>query len=99
MLQVCVFHNLAMVLSRPEWVSLVMEMVTTSLKDERIEVRDKTATVLTGLIHCQFVDTKAREELMVRIVKVSFCSGDLGIYFVPALKCYKCTRGNMSETW
>ena len=55
-----------MVLSRPEWVALVMAIVSATLKDERVEVRDKTAVVLTGLIHCQFVDGKAREELMVR---------------------------------
>ena len=55
------------ILSNPEWVSRVMSIVVGSgiESEERVEVRVKAGTVLSGLLHCQFVGEDKRRELMV----------------------------------
>lgn len=54
-LQVIVFHNMAIVLSRSEWVDKVLSIVLRLLEDNVLEVREKSAEVLGGLIHCSFL--------------------------------------------
>lgn len=54
-LQVIVFHNMAIVLSRTEWVDKVLSIVLRLLEDNVLEVREKSAEVLGGLIHCSFL--------------------------------------------
>lgn len=61
-MQVLVFHNMAIVLSRPEWVDKVLSVVLRLLEDNVLEVREKSAEVLGGLIHCSFLPTT--EELL-----------------------------------
>ena len=54
------------IISRPEWVSQILEIVTSALENERIEVREKAAGVLSGLLHCGFMSAEKRTELLVR---------------------------------
>lgn len=56
-MQVIVFHNMPIVLSRPEWVEKVQSIVLRLLEDSVLEVREKSAEVLGGLIHCSFLPT------------------------------------------
>ena len=68
LLQVSVFFNMPTILCNPEWVSRVMSIVVASgiESEERVEGRVKAGTVLSGLLHCQFVGEDKRKELMVR---------------------------------
>ena len=54
-------------LSNVTWVHQVMDVVENSLIDERVEVRSKAAEVLSGLLHCAFVDKPRHDSLLVRI--------------------------------
>lgn len=54
-MQVIVFHNMAIVLSRPEWVEKVQMIVLRLLEDNVLEVREKSAEALGGLLHCSFL--------------------------------------------
>ncbi|XP_034942579.1 proteasome activator complex subunit 4-like [Chelonus insularis] len=54
-IEVFVFHNMAIIISNPEWVSKVQEIVLRLLKDERLEVRENAGQVLCGLLHCTFL--------------------------------------------
>lgn len=54
-LQVVVFHNMSIVLSRHEWVEKVQSIVLRLLEDNVLEVREKSAEVLGGLLHCSFL--------------------------------------------
>ncbi|XP_050071762.1 proteasome activator complex subunit 4A-like [Anopheles maculipalpis] len=61
-LQVQVFYNMTIILSRPEWKAKVQEIVLRLLEDSVVEVREKAAEVLCGLVHCSFLT--ATEELL-----------------------------------
>ncbi len=52
-------------LSNPDWVDRVMNLVLSALEEERVEVRQRAATVLGGLLHCQFVEKDRKEKLLV----------------------------------
>jgi proteasome activator subunit 4 len=54
-LQVMVFHNMAIVLSRQDWIGMVQEIVLRLMEDPVLEVREKAAEVLGGLLHCEFL--------------------------------------------
>lgn len=54
-LQVLVFNNMPIVLSRDEWVQQVQAIVLRLLEDTVLEVRVKAAQVLGGLLHCSFL--------------------------------------------
>lgn len=56
-LQVLIFQNMPVVLSKPEWIEKVQEIVLLLLEDSVLEVREKSAEVLGGLIHCSFLPT------------------------------------------
>ncbi|KAG5672273.1 hypothetical protein PVAND_002412 [Polypedilum vanderplanki] len=55
MMQVLVFNNMPILISRTEWVDKVQEIVLRLLEDSICEVREKSAQVLGGLIHCSFL--------------------------------------------
>lgn len=61
-MQVIVFHNMAIVISRPKWVEKVQSIVLRLLEDNVLEVREKSAEVLGGLLHCSFLP--ATEKLL-----------------------------------
>ena len=54
-------------LSNVTWVDQVMDVVENSLMDERVEVRSKAGQVLSGLLHCAFVDKPRHDSLLVSI--------------------------------
>lgn len=54
-LQVLVFNNMPIVLSREDWVHQVQTIVLRLLEDTVLEVRIKAAQVLGGLLHCSFL--------------------------------------------
>lgn len=56
-LQVLVFNNMPIVLSNDAWVQLVQTIVLRLLEDTVLEVREKAAQVLGGLLHCSFLPT------------------------------------------
>lgn len=62
-LQVLVFHNMAIASSKNEWRKLVQNLVLRLLEDTNIEVREKAAQVLGGLLHCAFLSEV--DELLV----------------------------------
>lgn len=66
-LQTIIFHNMPVVLSHPEWVELVKKIVLRLLEDTSLEVREKAAQVLGGLIHCSFLP--ATDELLEQFKK------------------------------
>lgn len=80
-MQVIVFHNMAIVLSRPEWVEKVLSIVLRLLEDNVLEVREKSAEVLGGLIHCSFLPAtdkllelfkkKCRTKVIKRSIRVT----------------------------
>lgn len=61
-LQAIIFHNMSIVMSRIEWIDKVKEIVLRLLEDTSIEVREKAAQALGGLIHCSFLP--ANDELL-----------------------------------
>ncbi|CAD7093813.1 unnamed protein product [Hermetia illucens] len=63
-LQVVVFHNMAIILSKPEWIEYVQDIVLRLLEDTSLEVREKAAQVLGGLLHCSFLP--ATDKLLER---------------------------------
>lgn len=63
-LQVTVFLNMPSLLSNVTWVDQVMDVVENSLMDERVEVRSKAGQVLSGLLHCAFVDKPRHDSLL-----------------------------------
>ena len=65
--QVTVFLNMPSLLSNVTWVDQVMDVVENSLMDERVEVRSKAGQVLSGLLHCAFVDKPRHDSLLVSI--------------------------------
>lgn len=66
-LQAMAFHNMAVVISRDEWVAKVKTIVLRLLEDASLEVREKAAQVLGGLIHCSFLP--ATDELLDQFKK------------------------------
>ncbi len=71
-----VFSNMPLVLSRPGeggWVERVMAVVTAALADDRVEVREKAASVLGGLVHCRFIDAERRKKLLVGTLIATGC--------------------------
>ena len=60
-----VFLNMPSLLSDVSWVHQVMDVVETALIDERVEVRSKAGQVLSGLLHCAFVDKARQDSLLV----------------------------------
>lgn len=55
------------VLSRDEWPSLVVKTVQKGLMDDRVEVRVKAGQVLSGLLHCAFINKDVKENILVSI--------------------------------
>ena len=60
-----VFTNLHSFLSQEVWVSAVVEIVEASLRDDRLEVREKSAKILSGLLHCEFIRGDRKRKLIV----------------------------------
>lgn len=58
-LQALVFHSMPVLRSRDEWAAEVARVVLTALSDARVEVREKAAEVLSGLLHCDFIHDTA----------------------------------------
>lgn len=54
-LQVIVFNNMPIILSQEAWVTQVQTIVLRLLEDAVLEVREKAAQVLGGLLHCSFL--------------------------------------------
>lgn len=61
------FNSLPTLLSRPEWVDQVIAIVLENLADHRVEVRDKARVALGGFLHCELINKKKKEELLVNI--------------------------------
>lgn len=64
LLQVIVFSNMPSVLSKDEWPALVVKIVEKGLVDDSIQVRVKAGQVLSGLLHCAFINKDGRENLL-----------------------------------
>lgn len=93
LLQVLVFHNMAIFLSRTEWVDKVQEIVLRLLGDNVLEVREKASEVLCGMLHCSFLTTtdklldmfktKCKTKITIkrgkRIPTTSTCSSEASI--------------------
>ncbi|XP_058447896.1 proteasome activator complex subunit 4A-like isoform X2 [Malaya genurostris] len=61
-LQVLVFYNMTIILSKDQWIAKIQEIVLRLLEDNVVEVREKAAEVLCGLLHCSFLT--ATDELL-----------------------------------
>lgn len=61
-LQVLVFYNMTIILSEEKWKTKTQDIVLRLLEDSVVEVREKAAEVLCGLLHCSFLT--ATEELL-----------------------------------
>lgn len=58
-LQVFIFRNMFTVLSDSRWTKETTDIVLEMLEDDRVEVREKAAEVLGGLLHCDFISDTA----------------------------------------
>lgn len=67
-LQVLVFHNMSILLSNEAWIGTIQDIVLQLLEDERLEVREKAAKVLGGLLHCTVLPNE--EALLVRYLEM-----------------------------
>ncbi|XP_049827617.1 proteasome activator complex subunit 4-like [Schistocerca gregaria] len=56
-MQVFVFHNMPTILGNKCWADNVKEIVLRLLEDEWLDVRVKASQVLSGLLHCDFIDS------------------------------------------
>ena len=63
LLQVAVFTNMFTILSDVKAPQQVQHLVVSLLSDSRLEVQQMASTVLSGLIHCKFI--QAEDELLV----------------------------------
>ncbi|KAG9509020.1 Proteasome activator complex subunit 4, partial [Fragariocoptes setiger] len=55
-LQIMVSSNLFLLLDNPRWIADISDLIINSMMfDRRIEVRESSASTLSGLIHCEFV--------------------------------------------
>jgi len=64
LLQVIVFSNMPSILSKDQWPRQVVELVQKGLKDNSVEVREKSSQVLSGLLHCAFIDEEVRSDIL-----------------------------------
>lgn len=64
LLQVIVFSNMPSVLSSDEWPTLVVKIVEKGLMDDSVEVRVKAGQVLSGLLHCAFINKTEQENIL-----------------------------------
>ena len=53
------------VLSQDQWPKKVVGMVEKGLMDYSVEVRVKASQVLSGLLHCAFIDRDGRSDILV----------------------------------
>ena len=60
-----VFSNMPSVLSSDEWPTLVVKIVEKGLMDDSVEVRVKAGQVLSGLLHCAFINKTEQENILV----------------------------------
>lgn len=58
LLQVAVFTNMFTILSNEKATQQVQELVVVLLSDVRLEVQQMASTVLSGLIHCKFIQAE-----------------------------------------
>ncbi len=86
--------NMPTIMSRPEWVDQVMDVVEGCLQDERVEVRTKAGQVLGGLLHCAFVNQERRDALLVR-----FCCKMLDGMNAQHFKQQSLYLAKCSTTW
>lgn len=85
-LQVLIFQNMPVVLSKEEWIKQVQEIVLLLLEDSVLEVREKSAEVLGGLIHCSFLPTtetllelfkkKCKTKIVKRRMEMGTCAAE-----------------------
>jgi len=68
-LQVHTFSNLFSIIHLPGGADQVTSTVLLLLSDERLEVREKAAQVLGGLVHCDFLDQKKCDGLLAQFRK------------------------------
>ena len=62
------FSNMPSVLSSDKWPSLVVKIVEKALVDDFVEVRVKAGQVLSGLLHCEFLNKDVKENILVSIL-------------------------------
>ena len=67
--QVHTFSNLFSIIHLPGGADQVTSTVLLLLSDERLEVREKAAQVLGGLVHCDFLDQKKCDSLLAQFRK------------------------------
>lgn len=93
-LQVLVFNNMPIVLSNDTWVARVQTIVLRLLEDTVLEVREKAAQVLGGLLHCSFLPaTDQLLELFKRKCRTKVVKN--GSRRMPMTNCG--TEANMAE--
>ncbi|XP_044747476.1 proteasome activator complex subunit 4-like [Coccinella septempunctata] len=54
-----VFHNMAIISSREEWITQIKSFVMTLLEDPQPEVRQNACKFLSGLLHCNFLPSQS----------------------------------------
>uniref|UniRef100_A0A8D8S251 Proteasome activator complex subunit 4 n=1 Tax=Cacopsylla melanoneura TaxID=428564 RepID=A0A8D8S251_9HEMI len=62
------FYNLNTMSSAPVWIARVYSLVLGTLRDERVEIREKSGVVLGSLIHVNFI--RDQTELYTRLLKM-----------------------------
>ncbi|KAK9875517.1 hypothetical protein WA026_007908 [Henosepilachna vigintioctopunctata] len=80
-----VFHNLAILSSREEWIRKIQSIVMILLEDPQLEVRDNACKFLSGLLHCNFLpsqlellaDFKVKSKTKLRKNKTTNAAGSI----------------------
>ena len=55
------------IISKDQWPRQVVELVQKGLKDNSVEVREKSSQVLSGLLHCAFIGEGVRSDILVSL--------------------------------
>lgn len=80
LLQVAVFTNMFTILSDERAPQQVQDLVVGLLSDSRLEVQQMASTVLSGLVHCKFI--QAEDKLLVRNCLCTDNFEELYIHFI-----------------
>ena len=62
-LQVFLVHNMSILLSNDDWIATCREITLRLLQDDNVEVREHSAQLVNGMIHCTLITD--RQELLV----------------------------------
>ncbi|XP_014213300.1 proteasome activator complex subunit 4-like [Copidosoma floridanum] len=69
-IEVVLFYNMSILWSNEDWMEKIRSIVLRLIEDERVEVREKAAEVLSGMLHCTLItNEKALLDKFMKMAK------------------------------